>query len=80
MARLDLKIVPDSEPNAEGRWIETEVPPGFDVFKLTPVEGHHVVSVRASDDPRAGGPMHLMSRPLAPAPYQFNASWLQGLT
>jgi hypothetical protein len=74
--RYDLKIVPNAQPNADGEWIEAEVPKGFDIIKLTPKPDHHVVAVRTTQDPREGGPMHLMSRPLSPAPYQFEASWL----
>lgn len=76
MARYDLKLVPDAEPNADGFWIEAEVPNGFDLFKLTPKPGHHVVQARPTQDPRDGGPMHRMADPLPPAPYQFDASWL----
>lgn len=48
-----LKIVPDAEPNADGRWIERafETAPNYD----TQVEdGHHVVAIRRrapSDQP-----------------------------
>jgi len=74
--RLMLKVVPDAEPNDDGRWIEAEVPAGFNPYDLAPIPGHHVVQYHEADDPRDGGPMHLMTQPLPPAPYQFDRSWL----
>lgn len=75
--RVMLKIVPDNRPNADGRWIEAEIPGDVKVFRLRPVLGHHVVAVSRADDPQDGGPMHANTLPREPAPYQFRMSWLE---
>jgi hypothetical protein len=76
--RVMLKIVPDDKPNADGRWIEAEVPQCIKVFRLRPVAGHHVVAAAAVPDPQDGGPMHANMLPRPPAPYQFSMAWLEG--
>ena len=60
----DVKIVPDAEPNADGRWIvievlEADVKNGL--YNLYPVPGHpdhHIVMYRRTPHPQDGGPMH----------------------
>jgi|TARA_R100000049_G_C1926070_1_gene70520 hypothetical protein len=65
MIRVSLKIVPDAEPNADGRWIDAEVPADAAFFKLRPIAEHHVVAYRKSHDPQYV------------AEYQFNTSWIE---
>jgi hypothetical protein len=43
MTAMLLKIVPVDAPNADGIWIEHDVPPGVDVYDVVPREGFHVV-------------------------------------
>lgn len=76
MPRLMLKIVPDDQPNADGRWIEAEIPSGFNPHHLIPVPNHHVVQATPASDPQDGGPMHAQFLYRVPAPHQFDASWL----
>ena len=40
------------------------------------VDGGRVWTKYTFDDPRDGGPMHLMDRPLPEAEHQFKLSWL----
>ena len=76
MKRFALKLVPDAEPDADGEWIVADLPADVDPFALAPRDGYHVVAVGRPDDPRDGGPMHLMGRVLPPAPYQFSLEWV----
>lgn len=54
--RWMLKIVPDDQPNAEGVWIDADVPCQFDgdpeIYSFVPRPGHHVVQRAAPKYPR----------------------------
>lgn len=54
--RWMLKIVPDAEPNADGEWIDADVPCQFDddrkIYDFVPRPGHHVVQRAAPKWPR----------------------------
>lgn len=52
-----LKIVPDDQPNADGRWVSADVPPSTKPYDFEPKPGFHVVQA-VRDDPQDGGPMH----------------------
>jgi len=58
---LCLKIVPDDQPNANGKWLhQAKVPPGFagaKVFNYVPEPGHHVVKTHRPSSLQDGGPM-----------------------
>jgi hypothetical protein len=66
--RLNVKLVPDNEPNSDGVWVEVDSPvPPAKVFGWTPLAGHHVVAYSltrnsawppAGTDLQDGGPMH----------------------
>lgn len=61
MARFDLKIVPDAEPNADGEWVTEDVPAAFTgraIFSFVPKPGYHVVQARKVPSLQDGGPMH----------------------
>jgi hypothetical protein len=63
-----VKLVPDNDLNADGQWVEMDVPASlFDVFAWTPLPGYHVVAYavtrsdawpQAGTDLQDGGPMH----------------------
>lgn len=56
-SRWMLKIVPDAEPNAEGEWIDADVPCQFEgqaLWDFIPRPGYHVVQSRAPRYPREG--------------------------
>lgn len=54
--RWMLKIVPDAEPNAEGEWVDADVPCQFDddkkIYDFVPRPGYHVVQRAAPKYPR----------------------------
>lgn len=77
MMRVKLKLVPDALPDADGYWIEADIPFLVPVFDLVPVEGHHVVAISKAQDPQDGGPMHANMLYNKPAPYRFDMSWLK---
>lgn len=54
VTRWLLKIVPDAEPNADGEWIDADVPVQFeeDVYSFIPRKGWHVVQKAAPKYPR----------------------------
>ena len=58
-----LKIVPDAEPNADGEWIDADVPIQFDdnraIYDFVPREGWHVVQRRRPEYPRDTEPFAL---------------------
>jgi len=51
-----LKIVPDAEPNADGEWIDADVPCQFDdakkIYDFVPRPDWHVVQRAAPTYPR----------------------------
>ena len=64
MPMMEAKIVPDSQPNADGVWKTINIPQAFmggmKPFSYVPEPGHHIVQVRkpSQSDPQDGGPMH----------------------
>lgn len=62
MARLCLKVVPDQDPDAAGKWLhQLDVPSAFvkaGVSNYVPEPGHHVVKTHWPTSFRDGGPMH----------------------
>lgn len=58
MTTLDLKIVPDDQPNAPGEWVRQEVPHGSDPYDHVPKPGYHVVRYQSPRSLRDGGPMY----------------------
>ena len=54
--RWMLKIVPDARPNADGEWIDVDVPCQFDsdraIYSFVPRPGWHVVQRSAPTWPR----------------------------
>lgn len=53
--RRMLKIVPDAEPNADGEWIDADVPfqfKGRALYDFIPRSGYHIVQSAAPRYPR----------------------------
>lgn len=53
--RLMLKIVPDDDPNADGEWIDADVPCQFEgkaLYDFIPRPGYHIVQSAAPKYPR----------------------------
>lgn len=76
MQRMSLKIVPNTAPDAEGRWVQAEFPAGLNPIRFVNIQGHHVVQTAEAFDIRDGGPMHKMADPMPPADRLFDQSWL----
>ena len=81
--KLNLKLVPWSEPNGDGFWIVAEIPTylikgGLNVFSLTVIKDHAVVSYNFDvQDLQDGGPQHAQYLYQKPAKYQFDPSWVK---
>jgi hypothetical protein len=60
MPMMQVKVVPDAQPNADGVWELHDVPKtkGRGTFDFVPRPGFHIVAMRKPDDPQDGGPMH----------------------
>jgi hypothetical protein len=58
--RWMLKIVPDAAPNADGEWVDADVPCQLDsnreIYNFVPRPGYHVVQRAAPTYPRDSEP------------------------